>query len=328
MKTIIIKKLPNFQNSTYDDEIVYVIDNIEYISKTTPFIMDKFRKTKNFNSRIKLLNGKRTGYGWNGNERFELNVPTIEEIINEKNKRIKQNKINYVWDFGNYYQKEQLIDNGFVKTGSESMNINKELIKVANLLRTEHDYGCSKIAMSVGDEIEVNDFRLHLWSGYVTVTDLTNAGKRGKTVERFSIAEHDLSFDDYYNLINILKKCHDYNEAKSFTKGYMNDRNIEKSIIISTYKGIEIYPKGFKKIQIKGKHVYINIDYNGFSIRDLDDANNEPTVIDTDKTGPKQLYRYLSDGNNVNKVKDMSFSDICKLLSELKINNHYYCAMN
>lgn len=324
-----IKKMPIFDTNGFDDQMLYVIDNIEYKAKTTPYIVEKLRKLKRKNDKIKLLNGKRTGYFYQDGKRVKIKKPSIEEILKTKNNSKKQTMINMLWEEGNYYERESLIDNGLIKNGDENMDVSKELIKVANFLRTERDYGCvdksTKKAMRVGETKEIGDIRIHLFSTSLKIWDLTNAGRKGKIVDYFWVGSRGRDEDDLYSLAQILEKCTDYKKALKLTKDFVADKN-NLDFGEDKEKGWDVLPKGFKKFEFRNSKISIKCDTKGFTIRDLEDRNNEPTAIDTNKMGPRLLFKWLND--NSSKLNNMDFHDILDKISKEGIAYHYYCAMD
>ena len=94
-------------------------------------------------------------------------------------------------------------------------------------------------------------------------------------------------------------------------------------------RGVDVAPAGFKPVKIRGKHVYIEADYDSFRVKDLVDRNNEPTCIPAFKGGKKsikQFYRWVSD--NISKIKSMKYYDVLGEMRKEGINYHDYCAMD
>jgi hypothetical protein len=203
------------------------------------------------------------------------------------------------------------------------------------------DEAIKKIALKVGETIENDKLRIHRYRTVIQVTDLTNAGKRGKKVDRFSLfrLEPYEKYPDLMKKIEFLGKEKDYKSALTKTKKALEEIKqevIKRKLSIPlisfdeyTYKGVDIKPAGFKPIKVKGKGVLIEADYDSFMVKNTDDIYNEETCIPAirgKKTSINQFYRWLKD--NQNKVKSMNFSDVTKEMDNAGINYHRYCAMD
>ena len=93
--------------------------------------------------------------------------------------------------------------------------------------------------------------------------------------------------------------------------------------------GLSIKPKGFKRIEIHTKELYIKADYNSFTIKDMTDMHNEPTCIPAMK-GPKtsvnQFYRWIMD--NQSYSQSMTYHEVLNELRKMGIDYHEYCAVD
>jgi hypothetical protein len=199
--------------------------------------------------------------------------------------------------------------------------------------------------LQIGQTVETDKIRIHRFSPSYRVTDLTNAGKRGKTVDQFSV--YDIDYYDKYPQISkkfdFLGNEKDYKSALSKSKKAVEEakkmaiemgREIGSTIPYAkleetTYKGVEVKPAGFKKIKIRGKGVDIEADYDSFRIQNTDDKYKLETCIPAIKGKKKsinQFYRWLND--NKNRVKSMTFREINKELDKAGIKTHYFCAMD
>jgi len=180
-------------------------------------------------------------------------------------------------------------------------------------------------ALPIGETIEVGDLRIHRYRPTVEVTDLTNAGKRGKKVSIISFESdwEDRDENRIEDLIEALVKLKDFSAAEKLIKG-ANVKFFEHQM-----RGVDIKPKGFKRIEIHTKELYIKADYNSFTIKDMTDMHNEPTCIPAMK-GPKtsvnQFYRWITD--NQSYSQSMTYHEVLNELRKMGIDYHEYCAVD
>jgi uncharacterized protein (UPF0212 family) len=211
-------------------------------------------------------------------------------------------------------------------------------IKKASLEKIASEIIAKEVnAFQVGKTIETENLRIHRFRPAIQVTDLTNAGKRGKNVSILSIYDLDRIVKDEQigekevdEFSENLIKARNYNEAVGLAKQFIADMRAKHQGRVDmdeyTQKGIDVKPKDFGEIIINGKHIHVRAEYEGFSIRDLDDKNNEPTCIQTNKTSVKSFYKWVSE--NKEKIEKMTMGDIMEELRKNKIDYHYYCAMD
>lgn len=178
------------------------------------------------------------------------------------------------------------------------------------------------------------------WRGYrgsLEVQDLTWAGKRGKTVETFTL--YDI---DFIRNNNIMELVHDLAEAMPHMT-YMQAKIGAASIIQvakeagSSYpkfhegsqRGVDVAPGGFKPIEINTEHAFIRVDHESFMVRDHKDQNNLPTCIPALKGAKKtipQFYRWVKD--NQVQLKSMTYREILDGMQKEGIPYHSFCAMD
>ena len=186
----------------------------------------------------------------------------------------------------------------------------------------------SRIAsVMVGDDKETDVIRIHRYRPSISVWDLTNAGKRGKQVDRFSVDTDRASGGPHAeDLIEQLEKAKSYADALSAAEKWAESNAVK--VYKDQEKGINVAPKGFKPIGVKGKNVYVSADYNSFHVRDQSDINEETCIpaIKGGKADNKVFYRWLMD--NHEKVKSMDFNEVCRAMSDNGIRYHRYCALD
>ena len=186
--------------------------------------------------------------------------------------------------------------------------------------------------LSVGNTFENEKWRVHRYASSVVITDLTNAGKRGKKCREFAVYDIDwkrlpISADTIAKTFEDLAKKNA--PLAAMEKAAKEFEGAGASLSIRDQRGVDVTPGGFENIKIKGDNVYIEAEYDTFRIKNLQDTYNEPTCIPALKGGKKdipQFYRWVKD--NEKKIKTMTFSEVLKAMDREGIKYHYFCAMD
>lgn len=202
--------------------------------------------------------------------------------------------------------------------------------RITNLVASRY---MSREALNVGDTFENESWRIHRYSNSIIITDLTNAGKRGKKVESWVVMGRGGWGEDKLPMESMamqyvmwakrnatpaqMKKAIDEDKEAMGDSMEVHDR---------TERGVDVAPGGFKPVLIRGAQVTIEADYESFSIKDINDDTNEPTCIAQGKKSVKQFYRWVKD--NARRIQSWSMHDIMNELSKEGINYHYFCAMD
>lgn len=183
-----------------------------------------------------------------------------------------------------------------------------------------------------GETVEVGSVRIHRYAESLTVTDLTNAGLRGKKVDHMSVG-----ILGYKGVEEALEEVVWAIEgAKTFdkihtilTKDFPElNPDVRLSVTVTQLRGIDVTPGGFKPLVVKGKGVQVEVGYKTFAVRNLD-SSNEDTCIPALKGGIKGIpafYRWVSD--NESKLKSMTFNDVLRQMDIIGVDFHRYCAID
>jgi len=194
--------------------------------------------------------------------------------------------------------------------------------------------------LSVGQTIENGSVRIHRYRPSVEITDLTNAGKRGKRCKVLSVYDLDrmeAAEGLVEDMMDDLSRVKNYAQAERIVGKFMDE--VEELadggyVSIKTderlARGVDVAPGDFKPIRINGQHVSVEADYNDFVIRDKDDHFNEPTCIPTvhgpKRTSVKMFYRWVMD--NENWLRRATFREVMQSLMKAGIPFHQYCAVD
>lgn len=183
-----------------------------------------------------------------------------------------------------------------------------------------------------GFEDERRMLRFHRYMDSLRVTDLTNAGKRGKKVKQFVVTGLQLTKGIENEMVDQVTRASSFKDALKKAKDWV-DAVSENASYVHLYesedRGVDVTPAGFKPISVDGKYVYIDAEYKTFRIRDKEDQYNLPTCIPAIKGGKKDIkvfYRWVKD--NQTKLKGMKFREVVRALMSEGIKFHQYCAMD
>lgn len=186
------------------------------------------------------------------------------------------------------------------------------------------------IIAGAGDNFENDDIRAHQFRNSIHVWDLTNAGKRGKKVDKLTIMASRFADPKMLdNHMKAIKVAGDFRGVVKLFKDLEYDYPNDFELHFGTERGVDVTPAGFKPIKIKTQDLYIEADYNDFRVRDLNDPYNEPTCIPAIQGGKRDVklfYRWVKD--NESKIRGMEFSDVVSAMRKNKIKYHQYCAMD
>ena len=183
--------------------------------------------------------------------------------------------------------------------------------------------------------------RIHRYSSAVVVTDLTNAGKRGKKCMEARLWDIDMIRDDEVErdlekLLGTLADSPTYQAAVYRIRGFITAAEMFGNVLGMTPKfderelrGVDVTPAGFAPIVIKTPNFDLESDYNDFTVRSNTDKYNLPTCIPASKGGKediKAFYRWVSD--NRAAIERMSYDEVMRGMDQAGIKSHQYCAMD
>ena len=194
--------------------------------------------------------------------------------------------------------------------------------------------------LEMGETVEYpgSRVRAHRYRDSLQVVDTTNAGKRGKKVDGFTLYNIPEAMTQevagaYNTLIGVLTHAQApfavlVNLAQNVATQGENEVRSPR-IQMTAQRGVDVMPAGFKPIKLNGENVYIEASYKNFMVRDNKDQNNLPTCIPALKGGQKDIpvfYRWVSDNQAL--IHKMTFSQVLTAMNTLGVNYHQYCAMD
>lgn len=187
--------------------------------------------------------------------------------------------------------------------------------------------------VSEGNTVEVGSIRIHRFREAYRVTDLTNAGLRGKKCDGISITVK--GFQDVKDVMEeiawALEGAKTFAKVKQIVTTDLAELHPELEIRVDPWeeRGIDVVPAGFKPIEVVGDKVKVSVGYKEFVVTDLVDTQNETTCIPKAKGGLKSIpafYRWVKD--NESKVKKMSFSEVLEQMGKIGLPYHQFCAID
>lgn len=181
--------------------------------------------------------------------------------------------------------------------------------------------------LQIGQTIELNNVRIHRFTDAIKLTDLVNAGKRGKVCTE--ISAYGWGSDDADRLLNSLSdallECKTFEEMRENVRGHVegtSDFNME----VRSHKGVRVAPsKGdFEPIIIENENVYVKVEWDSFIIRDKRDMNNEPRLRSDKATDAKKLHKLIS--SNKSEFDNFTFQNFHTLFTNQYDNEKLYVA--
>ena len=194
-----------------------------------------------------------------------------------------------------------------------------------------------------GHTVEFGTVRVHRYRGSFQVTDLTNAGKRGKQVMVMSLSP-SFTFpgkpeDWMESMSKALSDYPSYDRIKAFIKDILHDYPGEINVYEKPVRGVDVNPGGTEKINIKTPHgVEITALPSDFLVRSTvalrekrpwEPANDVPgqsfqdtLYAEVSKKDAAVFYNWLK--ANRSEAQRMSIEDLRKLWGDLGVRYDYH----
>lgn len=182
--------------------------------------------------------------------------------------------------------------------------------------------------LAIGETFTTSTWRVHRFSSSVHATHLRNAGKRGKTCDKFAVWT---SHGDEESLAGIALRL-----ACLAVDGIGSDEMAVEMAVASrecsgeverlTRRGVDVAPAGAEPVRVDGTYVRVVAEYDSWSVLDVIDTNNEPTLIPLKNKDRKTFYAWAK--KNEEALKAMRFNDVMRALRDAGIGYHYYCAVD
>jgi len=191
-------------------------------------------------------------------------------------------------------------------------------------------------ALGLGRTLDHGTVRIHRYRDHLRVTDLTNAGKRGKKVRSFSLQpSYAYKGDDQKWLDNMatqmIRSYKDYQRMLSFVKDVQHDYPTEISIEEYEERGIDVTPAG-AKLKVVGVDFEGTAEPKTFLLK----RHVQMTHPKTGKPSHWQDTLYYPAGrkdagkfyawakDNLNTIKRMDMMQLRKQWDALGVNYDYH----
>ena len=182
--------------------------------------------------------------------------------------------------------------------------------------------------------------RIQRYSHAVIVTDLTNAGKRGKRCKELRLWDTDMmrSPDAEASLektLTDLPHAATFEAVYDWLSGFV-DLDVSRYRIavppkldVRELRGVDVAPAGFAPINIETSDISLESDFDSFTIRDKVDQNNLPTCIPATRGGKEDVrafYRWVTD--NQQAIQRMSYHEVLSGMESAGIKYHNFCSVD
>lgn len=178
-------------------------------------------------------------------------------------------------------------------------------------------------ALGVGETFENEMWRVHRYAHAIRVTHLEFAGKRGKQCVEFVLHGDGPQESQAMEFMMLAKRK---DNLQRMSQAMEEAKQIGFDVDKRTLRGVDVKPGNFQKVFIRGALITVEADYDGYTIRDITDDNNEPTCIAQGKKSIAQFYRWVKD--NERKIQSMSMHALMTAMKSEGIDYHYYCAVD
>lgn len=186
-------------------------------------------------------------------------------------------------------------------------------------------------ALEVGKTFENEQWRIHRFRPSIRITELANAGKRGKKVREITLYDLDYAKDLPLESM-VLELVMHARRGASFDRMLQAAKEMEElgaKLDVRELRGVDVIPGGFEELSIQGSGVLVEVGYNDFRVVNKADTFNESTCIPAIKGGKKGVpvfYRWVKD--NQSKIRSMTFPEVLNAMKDLGVKYHQYCAMD
>ena len=213
--------------------------------------------------------------------------------------------------------------------------INEYLEECLEVVKNE--LGILEEALEVGKTFDNGKIRAERSMEAVTITDLRNAGKRGKKVDLFSIQGISYIRDSntlkpFYQFYKSIATIGDYNKLLKLASKLID--HAEKTGAKGDVPRLRKWQKrgqdipgsgGVYDIFVRAKDASIRATNKGFSISRINDVNGEVTT-EQDKASIKKFYKWLH-GHKAD-IERMTYNNILLSASKSGVRMRSYYSNN
>jgi len=204
--------------------------------------------------------------------------------------------------------------------------------------KADYYYVDERAGLAVGETVEREGLRLHRFRPSLRVTDLANAGKRGKSCPQFALYDLDYAFQDakaaaaVSAALKAIAKAPTYAKAVAIAKDAAAPKGkggvgFQEHML----RGIDVEPAAGAsgaKIVIKAPTFDLEASSTGFSVSDtqMDGTNIIPPVGGAKKTAIKAFYAWVQ--AHQGEIEKMDYRHLRSVLTKAGLAFHQYSTMD
>jgi hypothetical protein len=194
-----------------------------------------------------------------------------------------------------------------------------------------------KGVLPVGKTLDMKgDLRVHRYRPSIKVTDLTNAGKRGKKVSMFSVYDIDRirsaavenALEEWAAALYIIGYEGAYKGALELIEFAKNLGSHVPKIETREEKGVRVTPASQPPIEVRGSFIEGEVEADDFRLTDSTDPYNMMTIIPSraKKTSTKKFYAWARE--HPRELHQMTLREVAAKMSELKVYFRQFAMMD
>lgn len=176
----------------------------------------------------------------------------------------------------------------------------------------------------IGNNYVQGCLAIHVYATSVSVVDMTNAGKRGKTCATISVCSYNIDVGAF---------CDKLADVDNLTKAILWAQDCKDTynadVYNNTKRGVDVIPLNLTKFSFRNDFVVFNCLPNDYDCSDLTDGNNQPKFIDCNDgvRAKKAFYNFCVKNQHLFTDKTKMW-DIHAMAVQCGCMPHSYCAMD
>ena len=195
------------------------------------------------------------------------------------------------------------------------------------LARTTASLGSSvanQNMLGVGDTIETEGVRIHRYADHFTITDLTHAGKRGKTCAE-TVARPTRSRVNLDGYALALVEARSYSEALRNLDDALLDTPDDLEVTERALRGVDVKPAGSRPLLLETTEFSLTATPTSFMILDKRDAANQPACTSRRTKQAAAFYAWIDAHQDA--ARRMAYGELLRAMMAAGLGFHDYCRM-
>jgi hypothetical protein len=209
----------------------------------------------------------------------------------------------------------------------------KPITNVSDRVAAQVSQGGVALRLAVGCTVVNGTLRTHRYRDHLVLWDLTNAGKRGKSVAKLNLepsytlsaAHRDAVMEQ---IALMLESLQSYGIAAAVL-GELAAASKQFVLRQTEERGVDVAPATFAPITIKTEILDLVASYDDFTVRCLTDKHNLPTAIPGIRGSKKSVQKFYTwVAANLASIEKMSYREVLAGMLKEGIRYHGFCAMD